>query len=78
MQKGHMIVFALSGPRIHWMEAQPGDPGLLGFILLSLLALIAFFVIRRLSRKPTSFRGNLTKQLLQMPVRSFRRKRRKH
>ncbi|MGC1550078.1 MAG: hypothetical protein WA777_16265 [Rhodanobacter sp.] len=73
-----MIVFALSGSRIHWMEAQPGDPGLLGFILLSLLALIAFFVVRRLSRKPRPFRGDLTKQLLQMPLRRFHRKHRKH
>jgi hypothetical protein len=36
-----MLAF-VSGPQIHWMQAQPGDPAGLAFILLALLALVAF------------------------------------
>jgi hypothetical protein len=73
-----MLAFVLSRPQIHWMQAQPGDPAGLAFILLASLALVAFFVVRRISRKPRQFRGDLTRQLLEMPIRRFHKKRRRH
>jgi hypothetical protein len=50
-----MLAFVSSGPQIHWMQAQPGDPAGLAFILLASLALVAFFVVRRISRNQGSF-----------------------
>lgn len=73
-----MFVVELSGPNVNWMQAQPGDPAGLAFILLSLLALIAILVVRRILRKPKPFRSNLTKRLLEMPVRRFHKKKRRH
>jgi type II secretory pathway component PulF len=72
-----MVALESLGPQIRWMQAQPGDPAGLAFTLLALLALVAFLVVRWILRKPTQFRSDLTKQLLEMPVRRFRKKRRR-
>lgn len=73
-----MIAFELLAPQIRWMEGQPGDPFGLAYLLLTLLALAAFLTVRRILRKRKPFRSNLTKQLLEMPVRRFRKKHRGH
>jgi hypothetical protein len=73
-----MMTLGWVGPQIHWMQAQPGDPFGLAYLLLALLAFTAILVVRRISRKRKLFRGNLTKQMLEMPVRRFRKKHRGH
>jgi uncharacterized membrane protein (UPF0136 family) len=75
---GAMIGTGLLGPQIQWMQAQRGDPAGLACILLASLALVSIFVVIRISRKRKPFHSNLTKQLLEMPVRRFRRKHRNH
>jgi hypothetical protein len=72
-----MVVMGQFGPQIQWMQAQPGDPAGLACSLLALLAFVAIVVVLRISRKRKPFRSNLTKQLLEMPVRRFRKKHRK-
>lgn len=63
--------------RIHWMRAQPGDPALLGFFLLVLLALAALLAVWWVSRKRKRVRVNLTKQLSELPIRRFSKKHRR-
>jgi hypothetical protein len=59
------------------VDGRPGDAWGLSYLLLALLALGALWTLRRLFRKPQSFRSDLTKQMLEMPVRRFRRKHRR-
>jgi hypothetical protein len=72
-----MVVIGQLGPRIQWMQAQPGDPAGLACFLLALLAFVAILVVGRISRKRKPFRSNLTKQLLEMPLRRFHKKHRR-
>lgn len=74
-----MRILGIFAPQIHWMQAQPGDPVLLGCFLLLLLALAALFAIWLVSRKRKRFRVDLTKQLSELPIRRFSKKhRRRH
>lgn len=70
-------MLGLLAPQIRWMEGQPGDAWGPAYLFLGLLALGAFFTLRWFSQKPKSFRSDLTKQMLEMPVRRFRRKHRR-
>jgi hypothetical protein len=70
------MVLGLFAPQIQWMAGQPGDAWGLSFLFLGLLALGIIFGLRWLSRKPKSFRSDLTKQMLETPVRHFRKKHR--
>lgn len=70
-------MLGLLAPQIHWMEGQPGDAWGPAYLLLGLLALGALLILRWLSRKSKSFRSDLTKQMLEMPVRRFHKKHRR-